>query len=70
MDTDELIKEIQRLPVPKRIYIIEKTIRSIRIYEDKIRTSEAAEKLYSDYLSDKELTAFTELDFEDFYEAK
>jgi len=70
MDTDELIKEIQRLPVPKRIYIIEKTIRSIRIYEDKIRTSEATEKLYSDYLSDKELTAFTELDFEDFYEAK
>ena len=70
MDTNELIKEIQKLPLSKRIYIIEKTIRSIRKYEDKITTAEAAETLYSDYNSDKELIAFTELDFEDFYEAK
>jgi hypothetical protein len=30
----------------------------------------AAEALYSDYKTDKELTAFTDLDFERFYEAK
>ena len=35
MKTDDIIKEIQRLPVSKRIYVIEKTIHSIRIQEDK-----------------------------------
>ena len=30
----------------------------------------AAEKLYLDYIIDEELTAFTALDFENFYETK
>lgn len=30
----------------------------------------AADTLYTDYKSDKELTAFTNLDFEDFYETR
>jgi hypothetical protein len=30
MRTTELIKEIQRLPLQKKIYVIEKTIHSIR----------------------------------------
>lgn len=30
----------------------------------------AANELYSDYVNDKELTAFTSLDFDNFYETK
>ena len=70
MRTDEIIKEIQKLPVHKRIYVIEKTIHSIRKQDDKNQLKKAADKLLIDYQSDKELTVFTGIDFEDFYEAK
>jgi len=70
MRTNEIIKEIQRLPVHKRIYVIEKTIHSIRKQEDKNELKKAADNLLIDYESDKELTAFTNIDFEDFYEAR
>jgi len=70
MRTNEIIKEIQRLPVQKRIYVIEKTIHSIRKQEDEKELKKAADKLLVDYISDKELTAFTNIDFEDFYEAR
>lgn len=70
MRTNEIIKEIQRLPIQKRIYVIEKTIHSLRKHEDTNQMKKAADTLYTDYKSDKELTAFTNLDFEDFYEAR
>lgn len=70
MRTDEIIEEIKRLPVSKRIYVIEKTIRSIRTQEDKNIMRKAADALLTDYKTDNELTAFTNLDFVDFYEAK
>lgn len=70
MRTSEIIREIQRLPVQKRIYVIEKTIHSIRKQEDANLLKKAADSLLVDYKSDKELTAFTNIDFEDFYEAK
>ena len=62
MRTNEIIKEIQRLPVHKRIYVIEKTIHSIRKQEDKNELKKAADNLLIDYESDKELTAFTNID--------
>ena len=70
MRTNDIIKEIQRLPISKRIYVVEKTMHSIRTIEDKNVMKKAADVLYSDYKTDKELTTFTNLDFEDFYEAK
>ena len=70
MRTTEIIKEIQRLPMQKRIYVIEKTIHSIRTHADQNLMKEAADALYLDYKSDKELTSFTQLDFETFYEAR
>ena len=70
MRTNEIIKEIQRLPMQKRIYVIEKTIHSIRKEEDTIVLKKAASALYADYKSDKELTEFTNLDFEKFYETR
>jgi hypothetical protein len=70
MRTNEIIKEIQRLPVQERIYVIEKTIHSIREHEDKNQMEKAADALLADYNTDKELTAFATLDFEEFYEAR
>ena len=70
MRTNDIIKEIKRLPISKRIYVVEKTIHSIRTQEDKNVMKKAADALYSDYKTDNELTAFTDLDFVDFYETK
>ena len=58
------------MPISKRIYVVEKTIHSIRTQEDKNVMKKAADALFTDYKTDDELTAFTNLDFIDFYEAK
>ncbi|MGF1586816.1 MAG: hypothetical protein ACFCUM_15945 [Bacteroidales bacterium] len=54
----------------KRIYVIEHTIRLIRKQEEVRQMEIAAESLYEDYKNNKELTEFTNLDFESFYEAR
>ena len=70
MRTAEILREIERLPMQKRIYVIEKTIHSIRLQSDQKIMGMAADALYDDYKTDTELTAFTQLDFETFYEAR
>ncbi len=70
MRTDDIIKEIKQLSVEQRMLIIEKAIRSIRKQTDQKQMQFAAEELYSEYKNNKELTEFTKLDFEDFYEAR
>jgi hypothetical protein len=70
MRTNELIREIRKLPLSKRIYVIEKAIHSIREQEEKKQMEKAVDLLLNDYKNDKELVDFTNLDFEDFYEAK
>ena len=70
MRTIELIKEIQKLPFQKRIYVIEQTIHSIRKKENNNQLRKAANALLLDYTTDSDLTAFTNLDYADFYEAK
>ncbi len=59
MNTTEIIKEIEQLPIRKRFYIIEKTLHSIRKMEDKYQLEKAADTLLSDYVSDLELTVFS-----------
>ncbi len=68
MEVISLMHEIQRLPFSKQIYIAEWIIKSIRQRESKSQMQIAADKLYDDYMNDKELTIFTNLDFEHFYE--
>ncbi|HEY4327914.1 MAG TPA: hypothetical protein VGN20_28280 [Mucilaginibacter sp.] len=70
MGTSEIISEINKLPVSQRLTLIELTIKKIREEEKKDQLSVAAEMLFNDYSNDPELTAFTNLDHEDFYEAK
>ena len=69
MGTTELVKRIKQLPVEKRISIVRQTLKSIRA-EAKSKMERAASALKNDYAADKELTAFTGLDLEDFYEAR
>jgi len=70
MGTSEIISEINKLPVSQRLTLIELTIKKIRQEEKKNQLSIAAERLYDDYMNDPELTAFTNIDHDEFYEAK
>jgi hypothetical protein len=70
MKTGEIIKEIERLPITKRIYVIEKAIQLIRKQEESIQMKNAVNELMIDYNSDEELTSFTNLDMDEFYEAR
>ncbi len=70
MQTLELIQEIQRLPLTKKFYVVEETIKSIKNDEMNQQMELAVNELYGDYCNNKELTAFTSLDLEHFYEAK
>jgi len=70
METREIIRAIRKLPVSKRMLIVERTLKTIRESETRKRMVKAAESLYEDYKNDKELIAFTQLDYEGFYETK
>ncbi|MDP3462666.1 MAG: hypothetical protein Q8S18_07755 [Bacteroidales bacterium] len=70
METREIIRAIRKLPVSKRILIVERTLKTIRESETRKRMVKAAESLFEDYKNDKELIAFTQLDYEGFYETK
>jgi hypothetical protein len=63
MKTEEIIAEIQKLPLNKKLYLTERTMHLIRKQELKDQLTLAAESLLQDYSSDKELIAFTNLDF-------
>jgi len=70
METSAIIYEIDNLPIYKRMFIVEHIIRSIRLNNQEKTLEIAADCLYADYKDDKELTAFTQLDCEDFYETR
>jgi len=70
MSTQEIISEINRLPLQDRLLIIEKTLEVIRANELDQQLSIATDVMKTEYISNKELTAFTSLDLEDFYEAR
>lgn len=70
MEAIQIIREIQRLTLVKKFYVIEETIKAIKQEETSNQMDLAVKMLYNDYANDKELTAFTALDFQDFYEAK
>lgn len=76
--TRTILEEVNQLPIPERLAIIESLLRGIREElrqtgqvtgraERKRRLAQAAAVLLTDYMADTELTAFTALDGEDFY---
>ncbi|MBI5214463.1 MAG: hypothetical protein HY960_01780 [Ignavibacteriae bacterium] len=70
MSTSEIIREIEQLPLQKRIFIVERTIHTMREKEDLKDMEIAAQKLTDEYRNNRELTELTNLDFETFYEAR
>jgi len=69
MQTTDIMHDISCLPKSQRMLLVEYIIRSIR-HEEQPSLEKAAECLCEDYLNDKELTVFTQLDCEDFYETR
>lgn len=70
MQTLDIIQEIQRLPLTKKFLVVEETIKLIKNDEMKSQMELAVNELYSDYATDSELTTFTALNLEHFYETK
>lgn len=70
METREIIRAIKKLPVSKRMLIVERTLKTIRESETRKKMVKAAETLFEDYKNDRELTAFNQLDCEGFYETR
>ncbi|NOU45430.1 MAG: hypothetical protein HOO86_00020 [Bacteroidales bacterium] len=70
METREIIRVIGKLPVSKRMLIVERTLKTIRESETRKKMLKAANALLEDYKNDKELTIFAHLDYEVFYEAR
>jgi hypothetical protein len=70
METQEILKAIKKLPVNKQMLIIEKTLKTIRENDTRKRMADTATSLYKDYCDNKELTEFTVLDCESFYETR
>ena len=69
MEALEIIRNVNRLPVSQQMLIAERIIHSIRRKEQPSMKT-AAERLYADYMNDENLTMFTQLDCDDFYEAR
>lgn len=69
MTTTAIIREINKLPVREQLLLVEKTLKTIRQQKEHTMDSAVA-ALYDDYKSNQELTIFTKLDAEPFYEAR
>ena len=68
MQTATLLNQIYQLPLSDRMLIVERTIHSMRMETGALEN--AATLMAAEYRNDKELTAFTQLDSENFYEAR
>jgi hypothetical protein len=69
MTTENIIRELEKLPLTEKLLVIERTLKYIRTEKQKSLKT-AVDTLYDDYKNDKELTAFSQLDNEPFYETR
>ena len=69
MTTATIIKELNHLPLTDKLLVIEQALKSIR-KEKTIGLKHGVDVMYDEYKNNKELTIFTILDKEDFYEAR
>ncbi len=68
MEPASLLNQIYHLPVSERMLIVERTIHSIR--RERSRMAKAVALMADEYRNDTELTAFSALDQENFYETR
>jgi len=69
MSSKEIIQGIKKLPFSERLRVIGLALKTLHESTDS-QLEKAAKLLSSDYKKDKDLTAFTSIDFEKFYEAR
>jgi hypothetical protein len=69
MEVLEIMRNVNCLPLSQQMLLAERIIHSVR-YSEQPSMEMAAERLYADYVTDKNLTVFTKLDCEDFYETR
>jgi hypothetical protein len=70
MGTKELIAEIERLSVAEKNRVLEAALRSMREKDLKHSVSVAAEAMEHEYRTNKQLTEFTDIDLDAFYEVR
>ncbi|PIY08665.1 MAG: hypothetical protein COZ18_11215 [Flexibacter sp. CG_4_10_14_3_um_filter_32_15] len=71
MTISQIINEVHQFSVSERIQLVDFILKSIwKETQPTTTISEAAKMLLWDYENDEELTAFTTLDYENFYETK
>lgn len=64
-----IVEEINKLPIREKLLLVEKTLKAIR-KEKENASDNAVQALYDEYVTNTELTSFTKLDAESFYEAR
>jgi len=69
MTTETIIKELDKLPLTDKLLVLERTLKSMRQDREK-NLSNAVKVLYDEYKTDKELTIFSQLDKDPFYETR
>jgi hypothetical protein len=70
MSASEILKEIDHLPLNEKLALLERAIRDIIRHNYEQQLTVAAETMENEYKTNNELTAFTSLDTDDFYETK
>lgn len=72
MEPSILVEEISKLPPDERIAVIEQVLQTLKKSEAApvLSLAEAARLMEEEYRTDAELTAFTALDADDFYETR
>jgi len=66
----KIIQLIKELPLIEQLQLMEETLKSIQQEQFNKNLIFAVEEMQEEYHSNKELTAFSALDLEEFYEAK
>jgi len=69
MEVLEIMRNVNRLPMSQQMLVAERIIHSMR-QSEQLSMKMASERLYEDYMTDENLTVFTQLDCEDFYETR
>lgn len=68
--TQQILQEFEKLPTRTKWQIVERALQILKEEEDKAQFAQAVGELRQDYVSNTELTAFTALDMDEFYEPK
>jgi hypothetical protein len=70
MSAVEILEKINQLSAAEKLFIIEKTFKDLLHSNSIQQMTLASESMENEYRTNKELTSFTNIDFENFYEAK